>query len=293
MNKAKVVFIGSLERSGSTVLDLTLGRTGRCVSFGEVARVLEPHGRRGLAGVLERTCTCGASVPECQFWGPVLREIGPLEQSLSLSGRYAIFLARVRELYGPDTVAVDSSKYLVALDALRELTMPVDLRVLFLVRDVRGWVSSSRKAARRRKEIPYRTLFSREIRRHWRAYLRHNVLRSFPFWLPLEWYIRNRRIESHLHRSSVSYEGVSYEQLATETDATLRQILSFIGEPSAALSEGARSHLVRGNRMALEKVGPAIRYDSGWRDDRWSRYEAMVWPFVAQKNDEWVYGKKR
>jgi hypothetical protein len=295
VNVQKVVFISSLERSGSTLLDLTLGRAEKCVSFGEVARVLEPHEAGGLAAVLSRICTCGKTARDCPFWGAVLEAIVRQEQALSLGARYTIFLARVQEVYGPDAVAVDSSKFLLALDALHECARrgSVDLKPLFLVRDVRGWMSSSRKAARRRKEVPYRTLLTMAIRRHWKAYLRHNLLRAFPFWLPVEWYLRNRRIEGHLQRLGLAFQVVSYEELSSNTEATLREIHAYLGTAADVMADVPRAHLIRGNRMAQQANGRAtIRYDATWRDDKWSRYEAQALPCVMKKNAEWVYGRR-
>ena len=286
-----LVFITSLERSGSTLLDITLGRHPQLVSFGEVARVLLPHGGEGMRSVVDRPCSCGKVVRECPFWGVVTEQIRLQEKSLSLSDRYAIFLSRFDEIYGGEFIPVDSSKFLRAMEALKELESDkFELCILFTVRDVRGWGVSSRKAARRKREIPYRMIFSSRIKKFWKSYIRYNVLRHVPFWLPLEWLIRNQTIERFLSRGKFSAIHLSYERFSLNTDEVLNKIYKFTGIKSLPLSDKSSTHIVRGNRMAFDAERNAnISYDAEWLSELWPQYEPMIWPFVMIKNKKWVY----
>jgi len=163
--------------------------------------------------------------------------------------------------------------------------------VLFAVRDVRGWIVSSRAAEKRKREIPYGLLFSAEIGARWLPYLRYNILRQFPFWLPLEWYLRNGRIERFLARRNLTAMRTSYERLALQTDETLARLFRFIGLDERPLEQTTASHVVRGNRMAFDpEMNSSIRYDGRWLSQLWPQYETAVLPFVMSRNARWVYG---
>jgi hypothetical protein len=166
----------------------------------------------------------------------------------------------------------------------------LDLRILFTVRDVRGWISSCRRAERRKRELPLSLLFSRTIVRWWKPYLRHNVLRQIPFLMPLEWYVRNRRLEHFVVGNQVAFERLSYERLSLNTRTVLAGIYSFIGVDERPLKQNGTSHIVRGNRMAFDAAKTEfIEYDSKWLSELWPQYEPMIWPFVMLKNKQWVY----
>lgn len=290
----KIVFITSLERSGSTLLDITLGRHPDLVSFGEVARVLLPHCGGGMPSVVERPCSCGSKVSECEFWGPVTQEIGKRESSLSIEDRYRIFLDHFYDMYGASKTPVDSSKFISAMEALVALKRNgLNLRLLFTIRDVRGWSASSKRADRRKREIPYSRVFSRDIVQWWKPYLRHNVLRHIPFWLPFEWFLRNSIIERFIQRNDISVHYLSYEMLALETDKTLSNLHRYIGVESSLQAGKPQTHIVRGNRMAFDQSKiSSIKYDHQWLSEVWTQYESMAWPFVMTKNRDWVYGQR-
>ena len=290
----KIVFITSLERSGSTLLDITLGRHPDLVSFGEVARVLLPHGGGGMQSVVDRPCSCGSKVSDCQFWGPVTQEISKRESSLSLQDRYRIFLDHFYGIYGVSKTPVDSSKFLKAMEALvAQKQEGLDIRLLFTIRDVRGWSSSSKRADKKKRELPYSRLFSRDIIQWWKPYLRHNVLRHIPFWLPLEWFLRNSIIERFILRNDTSVHHLSYEMLALDTDKTLSKLHSYIGVEPGLQANKPQTHIVRGNRMAFDQSKiSSIKYDHQWLKEVWTQYEAMAWPFVMTKNRDWVYDQR-
>ncbi len=291
INSGKMIFITSLERSGSTLLDITLGKNPDLVSFGEVARVLLPHCGGGMASVVERPCSCGVLAKDCVFWGKVIERISENEVSLNLSQRYLIFLKVFEDVFGKTKVPVDSSKFKLALASLKPLTeYGLDLKVLFTVRDVRGWVVSSRRSERNRREMPYSRIFSKNIINWWRPYLRHNVLRHFPFWLPLEWYIRNFSILKLISNLGYDNHRLSYEKLNFSTESTLFDLSKFIGCKNSFSQDSPNAHIIRGNRMAFDSEKTrVIEYDSYWMSSLWSQYEAMFWPFVMSKNCQWVY----
>lgn len=59
----KVLYIAGYGRSGSTVLDVILGNHPDVVSVGELTYLVDDWNASG------RRCACGASYPDCRFWG--------------------------------------------------------------------------------------------------------------------------------------------------------------------------------------------------------------------------------
>lgn len=65
MNK-KVLYIAGAGRSGSTLLDITLGNMHDCFSLGELNFFVEN-------GILNNEyCSCGSRVLDCSFWGIIV-----------------------------------------------------------------------------------------------------------------------------------------------------------------------------------------------------------------------------
>ena len=286
---SKIIFITSLERSGSTLIDLTLGRHSNLVSFGEVSRVLQPHGG-GIETTFDRPCSCGKNVNECKFWSSITYDISKNE-NMPLSKRYEIFLSKFNDVYGDNKIPVDSTKYLKALPELGGVK-DLDIKVVNIIRDVRGWMHSSKLAAKRKQEMPYSKIFDSEIRIMWKAYLRFNVLRKLPFWLPLEWYIRNKLIINYLSQNNHESLLLSYEKFAFDTENTLSSVFDFVGveNESSIIKNKSEHHIVRGNRMAFnEDTNNKITYDKKWMASAKLPYSLLPYPFIMKINSRWVY----
>jgi hypothetical protein len=68
MEPPKVIYIGGHGRSGTTIADRVLAEVTSGFSAGEIHRFWA----YGLAR--DWTCSCGATLRACEFWGPVLRQ---------------------------------------------------------------------------------------------------------------------------------------------------------------------------------------------------------------------------
>ncbi len=66
--RARLLYIVSTNRSGSTLLDLLLGNHRQMVSVGEARRIDDWFKRDDL-------CTCGVPVSHCGFWRQVEQEL--------------------------------------------------------------------------------------------------------------------------------------------------------------------------------------------------------------------------
>ena len=65
MNK-KIIYIAGAGRSGSTLLDISLGNMDDCFSLGELICFVEN-------GILKNEyCSCGSRVRDCSFWGVIV-----------------------------------------------------------------------------------------------------------------------------------------------------------------------------------------------------------------------------
>jgi len=262
----KLISISSLARSGSTFLQMLLSSHPNLVGLGEIDRTVrnfcihrgvdavdEVRKKIGEAAPRERRCSCGALPMECDFWGPVLPKLSQCNPDQG----YKFVLENFRSAY-PDCHLVDSSKTLNAL--LKNIVEPQivdrdDVRVLFLVRDFRGWANSVKKHNVVRREISGKSGL-------WYGYYQDCY----------RWWYSNRKIRRTLNRFQVPHLTVSYEQLVFQTKTQLERIWSFLGvappESDCNLAT-AKSHDLYGNSDM--KNSPVKRqnivYDDAWLTD--------------------------
>lgn len=289
-----LLFVSSLERSGSTILDLKLSNYSNVLSLGEVWRVIKPHGA-GLDSVFDRECTCGKKANQCEFWSPVLESIGHLKENSSLSQRYASLIDVAEKIYGKDIVIVDSSKSIQALQALTSFSssQKVSIRILHTIRDVRGWMDSIRRAEKRKKEMPWGKILEPDFKFFRLAYLRLNILRLVPFWLPHEWLIRNKRLFKYAQQSEFPLMDLSYESLVFNTDELMLEIEKFaeLKRPLDNAEASVREmHIIRGNRTAFTSSPDApLYYRANWMSKwKWSAMLTFL-PWVSKYNKRNVY----
>jgi hypothetical protein len=290
-----VVYIAGSGRSGSTLLDLLLGSLPGACSLGEFARIWYK------LSLPDQYCGCGRLFPECPFWSAVARDaIGGFETvdaarlhrferrmalGKNLLGlRFPRFLAGpVREEIRRDAelrgalyrgaagrsgarVLVDSSKHLYNLLIMRQVP-GVDLKVVYLVRDSRGFANSW---TRLKKEfvngkavhtVPVRTV--RYSARHW-AWQR----------------VRDRILLA----GTGGFLRVRYEDLCRDPAATIQRIMTFAGYPEMASPFDptnivpANHHTVHGNPMRTGTEPIAVRLDDGWlREMSKADQRAVTW----------------
>lgn len=294
----KVLFIGGSGRSGSTLLDLALGRRSSAVSLGEVRHVWQ----RGL--IENRPCGCGTPFRTCPFWQEVFQQ--------AFGGICAVDAKRVRQLQrridriryipalatrsGPSSLARRREEYgeylrtlYSAISRVTGASLLVDSTkdpshgyvvtgseprsyCLHLVRDPRG-VSHSR---RRRKFDPA----TRE------EMDRHGLVKSATDWL------LNNALVLLLSRLDVPYMRIRYEEFARSPAATVDRVLRFVdepGEPDPALARGELradgNHTVSGNPLRYRRDPMPIEPDLEWREamERRSRIAtaAITWPLLT------------
>jgi len=123
-----------------TLLDLVLGGHPRFVGLGELSAFVDS--RRGHLDHLDtQLCSCRQTLKDCKFWGPLGTELRRLAPK-SPHDQYEMVLSAFDEHFGQDRVLVDSSKTVETVLTWADLVGKDNVRMLFLVRDVRGWVTS-------------------------------------------------------------------------------------------------------------------------------------------------------
>jgi hypothetical protein len=283
----RVVYLGGLGRSGTTLLERLLGELPGVCSAGEVVHLWQ----RGITDA-ER-CGCGEPLPECPFW----RKVGEIA-----FGRWAdVDVRRVGEL----RAAVDRSRYLPLLAApalypsfrrgLDEYTSYY-LRLYSAIADASGSpvvVDSSKQASlafclRWRAELDLRVVHvvrdSRAVAFSWTRKVSRPESASDPY-MPtysparasLLWNAQNGALQL-LAREGVPTLRVRYEDLAAAPLETLAKVARFAGiavsgsdldflggDASERWADLQAAHTASGNPMRFATGRIAIRTDDRWR----------------------------
>lgn len=218
-----------------------------------------------------RMCSCGVAVPECRYWGEVLRCLKEGAQPVNLPDRYALAMEVFYTTFGKNTVPVDSSKIKEPLAKLRQLPS-LDVRVIHLSKDFRTAATSYTDNKRRKGSTR---------RPGW-------LLASEGVW---KWWRENQKLEKAISSSGWSVLRVGYEGLCLQTQETLSTISAFAGLPDPGETDNnlreTQSHLFIGNRM--RKEAKSLRYDNRWmRRTDWLP-AALLMPWVHRANRRWVH----
>lgn len=283
MNSARVLFVGGLGRSGSTLLELILAQSPDVCAVGEVVHLWE----RALRG--DERCGCGERFTACDFWRRVgdhafggwsavdAQEILALkaqvdrtrfvprlararlpEEQLAPVRRYAGLYTRIYRAAAAVTgasVVVDSSKHASLAFALRWAD-DLDLRVLHMVRDSRAVAHSWAKQVRRPEVVDgeaYMPTFS-------------------PMTVSALWVAQNAAF--HVLARRVAVSRLRYEDFTADPRGTVRRTRRFAGLPDVA--EALRVlddppvaprpvHSIAGNPLRFNDGPIRVRRDEAWR----------------------------
>lgn len=293
----RVLFLGGLGRSGTTLLERLLGELPGVCPLGEVVHLWE----RDVAG--DERCACGAHFSACDFWQAVgekafggwqhvdvwrvlalrhavertrhIPRLASVRMSAShrlLVEEYADWYARLYEaasVVSGAEVLVDSSKHAALAYCLR-YAPSIDLRVVHVVRDSRGVAYSWTKTVRRPE-----TDGADEM-------TRYSPSRS-----ALLWNAHNVAL-SVLDRCGVPVMRVRYESLLDFPEQVLSEIAEFSGLPAPGMdflrggtAQLGPCHSAAGNPMRFT-VGPVpLRRDDAWRTALPGRQRRVVSALTA------------
>lgn len=287
--RPRVLYLGGLGRSGTTVLERVLGELPGTCSVGELVHLWQ-------RGVLDdETCGCGEPFSRCPFWTEVgRRAFGGWDPGLAvrtealrprvdrtrfipgliaprLLGRHR---AELREYVGTflrlyraiseaagGAVVIDSSKHSSLAYCLR--TEPgIDLRVVHVVRDSRGVAYSWTKEVRRPE--------AGDAAGNGALMTRYSPSRSSVLW------VGHNLFFGLLGRLGTRTRLLRYEDFVAEPRAVLTELAEFADVPAgdlAFLTQSSErssvllspSHTVAGNPMRFRTGPTALRRDDAWR----------------------------
>jgi hypothetical protein len=295
VERIPLVYIVSEAYSGSTLLDLLLGMSPHIWTLGEAQRLW-------LSVADGKPCACGAHIPQCPFWQPILPAIPAAraetlfqlftpEMTVRWPHLLSILRGRVSAkmhdtyLAYADTNAtylrqvwqaarakkpnlrwlVDASKDPYRLYALHYSGL-FDMRVLHVTKDPRALVYSM-------------------VKRHESDSLVMCIRKS------ARWTIRNAQFNrlSQLF-SPEFYRHIRYETLATAPTETINGLLAWLGvDPMTDLSRmrSYESHAVAGNAMRWEER--PITLDDRWKSNLSLTNQRIAWFFALTLKNRYGY----
>ncbi|MDQ0367043.1 sulfotransferase family protein [Catenuloplanes indicus] len=291
---ARVLFLGGLGRSGTTLVERLLGELPGVCALGEVVHLWQRDVRD------DERCGCGARFSECAFWRAIgeaafngwqnvdVDRIIALRATVErtrfiprLAARtlpralhdavleYAAFYTSVYEaaaLTAGAEVVVDSSKHSALAHCLR-WSPALDLRVVHVVRDPRGVAYSWTKSVARPE-----TDGTEEM-------TRYSAGRSALLWTG------HNAAFGLLARRGVPTIRLRYEQLLADPRGELARIAAHAGLPLRAndlafvdrsAAELRTGHSAAGNPMRFTTGRVELRRDDAWRDALPPRQRALV-----------------
>lgn len=280
-----VVFVLGVGRSGSTVLNLLLGSHTKFVGLGEVHSLFR-DGSPWMAKTDQIHCSCGPDAESCPFWMEALERLRAAPET-DEAGRYGRVLACFEEAYGADKVPVDISKSVRALRILRQVP-GVTVKVIHLIRDVRAWAVSRRRALKREGLFRIRDVFARGGRQIPR-YLAERFATGL-FW---EWYLRNRRQKRYLAESGLPVFQLGYEEMVLYPQVVWPRLFEFLGAAGGEETirfDASNSHCILGNRMRKDdRKRRRLQYDARWMWWGLDRVAAVLSPHIMRFNAREVY----
>lgn len=277
---ARVLYLGGLGRSGTTLIERLLGELPGVCALGEVVHLWQRDIRD------DERCGCGVAFSACAFWEAVgerafggwrhvdvyrvlaLRDAVertryiprlaaarlPVEHVALIeeyAGYYAAIYDAAAEVAGA-SVVVDSSKHSALAHCLR-WSPGLDLRVVHVVRDARGVAYSWTKTVTRPEADGCAEM------------TRYSPTRS-----ALLWNAHNAAF-GLLARRGVPVRRIRYEEFLADPRAGLRELAAFAGLPAGDLAfvgadhaELQPTHSAAGNPMRFHTGRIPLRRDDAW-----------------------------
>lgn len=278
--RVRVLFLGGLGRSGTTLLERILGRLPGAVPLGEVVHLWQ----RDLRD--DERCGCGVAFSGCEFWQqvgeiafggwhtvdvdrvlhlkatvertrhiPRLRASRLSPQHLAAVREYADhyrMIYRAAADVAGARVVIDSSKHPSLAHCLR-WSPDIDLRVVHLVRDSRGVAYSWTKTVSRPEADGD-------------VMTRYHPARS-----AMLWNVHNASLGA-LGRCGVPVRRLRYEDFTTDPVGSTKELAEFAGLDPGDLdflrpdhAELTGNHSAAGNPMRFRTGRIPLRADDAWR----------------------------
>ncbi len=276
-----VVYVLAMGHSGSTLLQRILATAQGAVGIGEAYQLVDARNRL-IGQAPDLPCSCGAIARDCPAWGGLIEDLRQRTERTE-SERYMAVLERFfAGTVGADLI-IDTSKALRGLRVIAGLP-GIDLRVIHLIRDVRGWLLSSQQSYVRNDVATLSQNVARwGLVKGGGKYLMRCRLADLRRWAK-----ETLDSRDYLRKNGIRSLEVAYEDLCLNTNDTVRRLGEFIGRPvSADLGRvnACLTHDLSGNRMRLNDVD-ALLYDRRWFHDSGWYLPLLCLPAVSRLNEE-------
>jgi hypothetical protein len=289
---ARVIFLGGLGRSGTTLIERVLGQLPGVCALGEVVHLWQ----RDLRD--DEKCGCGERFSSCEFWERVgiaafggwhrvdvhrvlaLRDLVErtrhiprlasrvprthVELIREYAGYYQHIYHAAARVAGA-SVIIDSSKHSALAHVLRYAD-GLDFRVVHVVRDARGVAYSWTKQVDRPEADGD-------------VMTRYTPSRSALLWLA------HNTAFGLLRKRGVPVRRVRYEEFLAAPLATVRRIAAFAGLDASTMDltwltdrhvDLGTSHSAAGNPMRFSTGRIDLRHDTAWTSNLPPRQRAVV-----------------
>jgi hypothetical protein len=250
----KLLYIGGLEHSGTTLTEQLLSSHSRSLSLGEIASFFSPsHMQAYLRAWGDhddvRRCSCGSDWEDCSFWGQ-LTHLNGLNSNLPLVEKYAQLISFIRRHLGDDVLVTDSSKSVEALGALRsalrsEAASQDRFGLILVTKDVRSFTASMKRKSGGKGLL--------------------SAFRSMNYWT----HANSTWLNVLATDPSIPHRINLYEHLCLDTLGQVNALLAMVEEatlPSLDIAN-TRSHIAMGNKDFLMRNRSRVRYDQRWFTD--------------------------
>jgi len=269
----KLIYLIGAGRSGTTILATMLNANTKILTVGEMHQFYD-HLLNG------KPCSCGDDLYTCVFWQNIvdqleidenqLKEYHKMGEKMESHSRIPLYLLgwRGKKRYHDSQALIfrslrrtlnsdyilDSSKYIARYLLLRSNNQ-IDVKAIYVVRDIRGVVNSFKKNVQTPKSPLSAILYHSLI----------NFFAQLVCW------------------SDPKVIKIRYEDLMTDADATLKKVNKHIFDDVSGTEYTNASytipHIIGGNRMKRQKE-VAIKFDQAWKIDL-SRFSQFVYAFLA------------
>jgi hypothetical protein len=280
--RLKLLYVGGLPRSGSTILTRVLGELPDTYAAGELRIMWE------RSFIDNQLCGCGQPFHSCEFWQDVIKtSYGSLDaidpqwmidnqgkhiqmplmaipgSERFFSKQFSEYVNKLDVIYRTIAEKTDSRILIDSSKAPRYLYMlglmpSFDVYVVHVTRDPRA--------------VQY------SVMKRKRPGVAHNVVTS-----TMSWSATNAAIEMFGRRHPKRYLLVRYEDFVENPTASLRQVTRMLGEPNMELPEITDgtitlnpNHTVLGGSIRFAEGPVKINLDSVWQQQMDERTQTTV-----------------
>ncbi len=277
-----VIYIMSDNRSGSTLLENILSKSDECFSVGELAMLKGHLLQYGPGSKWNYTCSCGKPLKECIFWSPIVEKFflpkpdnfftsinwNFKSKALALNAMFPFFfkerflklcntqnnkkvITTLNNLYktisenSGKKFIIDSSKNPIQALAIYKNIKDINVKIIWLKRDIRAIATSKRK---------------------WKDENKKKRKSLFKLVLDIFYYRRLcYTVATLVNPEDIVH--INYKSLATHTHEELQKIFNaFEMQPFATpqYMELVEDHTIGGTPGRFSKK--PILYDEGWKN---------------------------